>query len=93
MNFNQLEVLNPVADTIATAIGIIPRPRELTNKRLGLYWNSKPNGDIALLRVAEHLKNRFPNLSCDLILGNRPGIKEKVDEAKRHDVVLSASGD
>ena len=93
MNINQLEVLNPVADTIARGIGIVPRPADLANKRLGLYWNLKPNGDIALLRVADHLKTRFPSLTCDLIHGSRPGTKDKVDDAKRHDIVLSASGD
>ena len=93
MDNSRLEVLNPVADTITRAVGIAPRPRDLSNKRLGLYWNSKPNGDVALLRVGEHLKNRFPNLSCDLIFGGKPGIKERVDEAKRYQVVLGATGD
>ena len=93
MNNNRLEVLNPVADTITREIGIAPRLPDLSNKRLGLYWNSKPNGDVALLRVAEQLKNRFANLTCELIFGGKPGIKERVDEAKRYQVVLGATGD
>ena len=93
MNTEQLEVLNPVADTIARAVGIVPRPADLANKRLGLYWNLKPNGDVALLRAAEHLRKRYPNLTCDLISGSRPATKDKLDEVKRHDIVLSATGD
>ncbi len=89
----RLEVLNPVADTMARAVGVVPRPKDLANKRLGLYWNAKGGGDVALLRVAEHLGNRFPGVSCELIHSSVAGVKEKLDQAKRYDVVLGATGD
>ena len=89
----RLEVLNPVADTMARAVGTVPRPKDLANKRLGLFWNSKIGGDVALLRVAELLGNRFPGVSCELIHSGKPGTKEQMAQAKRYDVVLGATGD
>ena len=89
----RLEVLNPVANTLAKVGGMAPRPNELSNKRVGLYWNAKPNADIALHRVEELLTKRFSHLTCELVRGGKPGTKEQVDQAKDYDLVVAASGD
>ena len=90
---HKLEVHNPVANTTARAAGVAPRLADLSGKRLALYWNAKPNADSTLLRIAENLKRRFTGLTCDLIIGSRPGLKERVDEARHYDAVVAASGD
>ena len=35
----------------------------LAGKRIGLIWNGKPGGDVALNVVAEHIGKRFPDAS------------------------------
>jgi hypothetical protein len=32
---------------------------DLTDKRVGLYWNTKPNGDVFLSRLAELIEEKF----------------------------------
>jgi hypothetical protein len=32
---------------------------DLTGKRVGLYWNTKPNGDVFLSRLAELIEEKF----------------------------------
>jgi hypothetical protein len=32
---------------------------DLTGKRVGLYWNTKPNGDVFLSRLAELIEGKF----------------------------------
>jgi hypothetical protein len=54
-----VEVFNPVAVSEGSRIQPAPRPKELKNKRIGLHWNSKVNGDVALGRIAELLTGRF----------------------------------
>jgi len=54
-----LEVLNPVAEPEEKYIPPAPRPRDLAGKHVGLYWNIKTGGDIALDRVEALLKERF----------------------------------
>lgn len=39
-----------------------PRLNSLDGKRIGFLWNSKPNGDIFLNRVAELLVRRYKDI-------------------------------
>ena len=43
-----------------TPINPAPRVADLSGKRIGLYWNMKAGGDVALDRTAELLRQRFP---------------------------------
>ena len=56
-----LEVLNPVAIRQGEVgqCSLAPRPKSLNGKKVGLLWNGKRNGDIALARAGELLKSRF----------------------------------
>lgn len=51
-----LSVLNPVANRINLSFELAARPKDLRSVTLGLVWNGKAGGDIALRRVAENLK-------------------------------------
>ena len=57
-----LEVLHPVARIAEGRIAPASRPADLTGKTVGLYWNQKPGGDLALATVAKLLESRFHDL-------------------------------
>lgn len=57
---DKLSVLNPVARSVKTHVKAAPRIPDLGGKRVGLYWNMKTGGDIALQRVHELLGARYP---------------------------------
>jgi hypothetical protein len=56
------EVLNPSAECEAPVITLAPRLSDLHNKRIGLFWNGKPFGDILLEEIGSLLKDRFENV-------------------------------
>ncbi len=57
-----LAILNPVAITEIARVKPAERLRDLNNKRIGLLWNTKARGDVALRKVEEVLKQRFSGL-------------------------------
>ena len=54
-----LNVLNPVAQMVPEKINPADRLDELSGKTIGLYWNMKSGGDVALKRVAELLEAKY----------------------------------
>ena len=54
-----ITVLDPTAKSRGKEISLVPRVHDLNDKVLGFLWNSKSNGDILLLRIKEHLSQRF----------------------------------
>jgi hypothetical protein len=78
----ELEVLNPTADKYGTeAAGLAPRPRSLAGQTVGLLWNGKPNGDIALRAIGAELESRFEGLQTRFYSGSIPcdrGLLEQV---------------
>ncbi|HQI01646.1 MAG TPA: hypothetical protein PLA18_10255 [Deltaproteobacteria bacterium] len=56
----QWEVVNPAGVIKVTPIKMAPRIDSLEGKTIALKWNSKPNGNIFLDRVAELLKEKYP---------------------------------
>jgi len=55
----RLVVLNPIGIFKPERVAPAPRLKDLNNKKIGLHWNEKPRGDIALARVKELLEERF----------------------------------
>jgi hypothetical protein len=55
-------VSNPVAQVVTHQVQPAARPPSLEGKTVGLVWNLKAGGDIALERVAEQLRDRFHNV-------------------------------
>jgi len=75
------------------------RIKTFDGKRVGLFWNTKPNGDVFLRRVGERLKERFKDVKIvEFLPGKRdattaaPGIAIK-EAAEKCDVVVLSSGD
>jgi hypothetical protein len=95
----QLEVANPVADAAIVKIDPAPRPDGLENKRIGLYWNYKPGGDVALERIEQVLGERYPSASFVHAQGTVGGTVKHLtpkaaDEfASQIDVVVGTTGD
>ena len=65
-----LEVLNPVAEAEEKFIPPATRMKDLSGKRVGLYWNMKSGGDVALDRIETLLKERFPGISAQRYIGS-----------------------
>ncbi len=67
----KLQVLNPVARKVEKKqSSLASRPSNLDGKVIGLYWNQKPGGDIALRRAGELLKGRFERLATETCVGS-----------------------
>lgn len=57
-----LRVVNPVVARKFQPLSPAKRHEVLTGKKIGLYWNYKKHGDVALERVKELLSRRFEGL-------------------------------
>jgi hypothetical protein len=63
MNTQELRVLNPVASANIKDQGGATRFEDFSGKRIGLWWNGKPNGDIFLNEIAHELEARFQGIT------------------------------
>jgi hypothetical protein len=91
-----LEVLHPVA----VSQGEIDRaelaqvPQSLEGKRIGLLWNAKRGGEVALRRAGEALQERFQGSQVIFYPGMMPAPKAIMERAKQEcDVVLGSTAD
>ena len=60
----QLEILNPIGVTDTEMMEPAHRLENLHNKKVGLFWNSKARGDVALKKVEELLQD-YPSLMLE----------------------------
>lgn len=60
-----LRVLNPVGILKFKPFSPAKRLEDLNNKKIGLYWNHKARGNIALDRVKELLSTRFKGMTFE----------------------------
>jgi len=90
-----LKVLNPRGEREAVpARGISRRVAKLDGKKIGLYWNGKPDGDYFWETIEGLLKKRVPTAS--VLRYNGPGdlgeaLAAKI--AKEVDTFLYGVGD
>jgi hypothetical protein len=91
-----LEVLHPVASLHGDVEGTppAPRPKSLEGKRVGLVWNAKRGGEIALDRVGELLQECFKGVTVKRYDGGFPNPKNLLQQAiAEHDVLVGTTGD
>jgi hypothetical protein len=91
-----LEVLHPVASLRGDVEGAPPAPRSksLQSKRVGLVWNAKRGGEIALDRVGELLQERFKGVTVKRYDGGFPNPKTLLQQAiAENDVLVGTTGD
>lgn len=96
-------VYNPTSVAITEKIPhFAPRVDSLDGKRIGFLWNSKPNGDFYLNRVAELLGKRYKAVKITKFWEIDPKGTARPDKrndaaleriAKSSDLVISAQGD
>jgi hypothetical protein len=65
----KLQVLNPQANTKVAPVALAARLGDLSGKTIGLYWNVKAGGDVALDRTAYMLGQRFPDIQFKHYVG------------------------
>jgi hypothetical protein len=56
---NTIEVLVPTAEAKINKVAVNPRVHDLNGKVVGFLWNEKPNGDILLRRLKEHITQKY----------------------------------
>jgi hypothetical protein len=93
------EVLIPTSPGRILRTETAARIKTLDGKRVGLFWNTKPNGDLFLIRVGERLKERFKDVKIVEFL---PGKEDTTSAApntaineasEKCDVVILSTGD
>jgi hypothetical protein len=100
----QLDIVNPVAlpepaMPSADRFPLAPRPTTLSNLTVGLYWNGKNHGDLALERTKEALSKLFENVRFVDYLGEKGGLtryatEQQLERIKREcDVIVGTTGD
>lgn len=91
-----LEVLSPVARTegIMKVSKAAPRPNSLDALTLGLIWNSKRGGELALTKAGELVSRKYKNVKVIRYDGSMPCDAELLERAKREcDIFIGSTGD
>ncbi len=94
-----VKIFNPVAESTVQRIAPAARHRDLSGKRIGLYWNMKIGGDVALERVSEDLARRIPGTTFKSYRGSvghmmrHMTAKDAEKIASECDVVVASTGD
>ena len=93
-----IEILIPTAEPKIKTIAVNSRLNDLNGKIVGFLWNEKPNGDILLQRIKDHLSQRF-NLA-DTVWGQVEAVHIPAEDAPevkqlgtKADAVVIATGD
>jgi len=92
-----ITVLDPTSTHGGKEISTAPRVNDLNNKVVGFLWNTKPNGDLLLLRIIERLSQRFRLAGTNW--HQKPGASVPADAAiieelaQTSDLVITATGD
>lgn len=91
----RLPVLSPLAQQFGGAMGsLAARPASLDGLHVGLLWNAKANGDVALRAVGEQLEQRSTNLRTTFYTGSVPSSPEVLERvASECDVVIGCPAD
>jgi hypothetical protein len=92
-----LTIQNPVAMIEVEGVKPGKRLTDLNNKRIGLYWNRKARGDVALRKIEAVLKQRFSGLTFTWFetFINVPLSAAQLATIKdlKNDAIISTTGD
>ncbi|MBI2907165.1 MAG: hypothetical protein HYX92_05855 [Chloroflexi bacterium] len=90
----RIEVANPVAEVRPEAIMPARRPNSISGKTVGLWWNTKSHGDVALSAAAEAIQQRYENVTIVRItrdMSHLPGPYGRVQESGCDAVIASTA--
>ena len=91
-----LEVFSPIAQNEGeTKIrGAARRPRSLDGLTLGLLWNAKRGGEVALTKAGELISSKYKNVKVIRYDGSMPCTKELMEKARQEcDVFIGSTAD
>ena len=92
----ELEVYVPQAPTVGATkrVRLADRVGSLNGKRVGLLWNHKARGDVALAAIGEELTRRFSGVHVLHLRGTNPTNDEVLREGARTcDVIIGSTAD
>ena len=92
----EMKVLNPeaVRQGDVQVYEPAPRPSALDGRTVGLLWNDKRGGDVALRRAGQLLQERFQNVRVVPYQGPRGYPRTLLDKAfSECDVFVGSTGD
>ena len=93
----QFEILNPIGVTDTEIMAPVPRLKDFKNKRIGLFWNSKARGNVALKKVETLLKERFEGVEFNWFTTDNSTALAPMEIAalkeQGHDAIISSTGD
>lgn len=95
----QLRVQSPVALPLELDVEPASRARDLSGRRIGLYWNIKAGGDVALRHARKLIEERYEGASfVDLMGSVGVTMRHLTDEDAEHvvatcDAVVGTTGD
>jgi hypothetical protein len=92
-----LAIHNPVAMIEVAGVKPAERGINLNNKRIGLYWNRKARGDVALRTIEAVLKKRFRGMEFTWLQMQTSisVVPEQIKTLKhlKNDAIISSTGD
>lgn len=91
-----LEIFNPNAmcEGDLKVVRAAPRPATLDGLTLGLLWNGKRGGDIALKRAADLVCARYPGIKVIRYDGSMPCEKTLLKRASNEcDIFIGSTAD
>jgi hypothetical protein len=91
-----LEVLNPVAQSEGEVkvSKAARRVRSLDGLTLGLIWNSKRGGELALMKAGELIRDKYKSVRVIRYDGSMPCEKELMKKAEQEcDIFIGSTGD
>ena len=89
-----LETMNPVAKRTSDQHALAPRMDALSNKTIGIYWNTKKGGDVLLGRLSELMQKDFPDVRFKRYSHMFPFPSDVIDDMiSECDAVMGSAGD
>ena len=90
---DSISVRNPVAKRALKATPLAPRVKSLQGQTLGLWWNAKEGGNIALERIGDALVKRY-GVKIHKVYSPYPAPKNLIEDmAQNATVVIGSTGD
>jgi hypothetical protein len=89
----KITVTNPVAQTATVSFPLAKRVPSLKGARVGLWWNEKPGGEVALEHAGKLLQDQF-GVSLFRQYQNFPApLSAREGVSVNADVVIGTTGD
>lgn len=90
-----LEVLDPVATVAKKDVQPARRLPDLNGRKIGLYWNTKPGGNVGLEEAARLVGQKYQNVVFEKFYNRYPVSTAILDGVSKSgcDAIISATGD